>query len=559
VAHEKTGLSNMTKYQSDVVIIGGGIAGIVTALECLDGGKSVTIIDRDTEENFGGLAKESFGGMFFVDTPAQRKANIEDSPERAFDDWCNFGELSEVDGLAYDWGKRYVERTTPDVHDFIVPMGIGFLPVLNWIERGLTRKGNSVPRFHMVWGTGHELTTVLARRLKNHAQAGRLSLVFAKRVEELVTIDGRVSGCAGHDENTGEDFQAEADAVVIAAGGTNGNDDFIRQYWHADWGATPPETILNGSHKFADGMLHDAAAKAGGRLVNLDRSWNYAAGIPHPRPRKPRHGLSLVPCKSALWLDATGRRIGPEPLIAGFDTRELIKRICATAEAKATPKYSWQVMNRKIMLKEFAISGAESNPVIRDKSKFGLLRNLVFGNKSLVDATIADSDEIVTAGNVADLAAKMNTLDPATEIDAEGLAADVQAYDTDMARGEGNFTDDQIKRIALLREYRGDKVRTCKFQKIDDAKAGPLVAIRTFIISRKSLGGIETDLDCRVVDAAGKAMDGLYAVGEAAGFGGGGMHGLRALEGTFLGGCVFSGRMAGKAIVRGTSSAGAEA
>lgn len=547
----------MTKYQSDVVIIGGGIAGIVSAIECLAGGKSVSIIERDAEENFGGLAKESFGGMFFVDTPSQRKAKIDDSPERAFDDWCSFGELSPADGLAYAWAQRYVERTTPDVHDFIVPMGIGFLPVINWIERGMTRRGNSVPRFHMVWGTGHELTKVLAARLNALSQGDRLTLLFAKRVEELATTDGRVTGCRGHDEATGEAFEAEAEAVVIAAGGTNGNDDLVRKHWHADWGATPPETILNGSHKFADGRLHAAAAGIGGSLVNPDRSWNYAAGIPHPRPRKPRHGLSLVPCKSALWLDAAGRRIGPEPLIAGFDTRELIKRICANAEAGGLAKYSWQVMNRKIMLKEFAISGAESNPVIRDKSKFGLLRNLVFGNKQLVDATIAESDEIVTAATVPELAAKMNALDPATDIDAEGMARDIQAYDADMARGEGNFSDDQIKRIALLRQYRGDRVRTCKFQRIDDAKAGPLVAIRTFIISRKSLGGIETDLDCRVVDGTGRVLDGLYAVGEAAGFGGGGMHGLRALEGTFLSGCVFSGRMAGQAIVRGASGVGA--
>ncbi|MDP6873993.1 MAG: FAD-binding dehydrogenase [Alphaproteobacteria bacterium] len=546
----------MTKYQSDVVIIGGGIAGIVTALECLDGGKSVTIIDRDVAENFGGLAKESFGGMFFVDTPLQRKARIVDSPERAFSDWCSFGELSPADGLAYQWAERYVARTTAEVHDFVTPMGINFLPVLNWVERGWRegRMGNSVPRFHMVWGTGHELATVLAARLRNHGGAGRLRLIFGQRVEELITTDGRITGCRGVDEAEGTAFEAEAEAVVIAAGGSNGNDGFIRDHWHRDWGASPPETILNGSHKFADATLHHAAAAVGGSLVNLDQSWNYAAGIPHPRPRKPRHGLSLVPCKTALWMDAAGRRIGPEPLIAGFDTRELIKRICQNAEAKQLPKYSWQVMNRKIMLKEFAISGAESNPAIRDKSKLRLLGQLLFGSKELVDATIADSADIVTAPTVGELAAKMNALDPDVEIDGAGMAADIEAYDRDMAKGTGNFTDEQIKRIALLRQWRADKVRTCKFQKIDEAKAGPLVAIRSFIISRKSLGGIETDLDCRVVDGTGAALDGLYAVGEAAGFGGGGMHGLRALEGTFLGGCVFSARMAARAIVSGTSA-----
>ena len=547
----------MTKYQSDIVIIGGGIAGIVTALECLEGGKSVTIIDRDVAENFGGLAKESFGGMFFVDSPLQRKAKIVDSPERAFKDWCSFGELSPADGLAYQWAQRYVERTTAEVHDFITPMGISFLPVLNWVERGLDHPGNSVPRFHMVWGTGHELAMVLASRLQSHARANQLTLVFGQRVEALISTDGRVTGCRGVDEASGAAFEATAEAVVIAAGGSNGNDGFIREHWHEDWGATPPETILNGSHKFADATLHHAAAAVGGNLVNLDRNWNYAAGIPHPRPRKPRHGLSLVPCKTALWMDAAGRRIGPRPLIAGFDTREVIKQICQNAEAKGLPKYSWQIMNRKIMLKEFAVSGAEFNHAIREKSKLGLLRQLLFGSGPLVDETIRDSSDIVTALSVPELAAKMDALDPSVAIDGAGMAADIAAFDAGMAKGNGNCTDQQIQRIAELRQWKADKLRTCKFQKIDETKAGPLVAIRSFIISRKALGGIETDLDCRVVDGNGAALDGLYAVGEAAGFGGGGMHGLRALEGTFLGGCVFSARMAARAIVHGTSGAGA--
>ncbi len=547
----------MTNYQSDVVIIGGGIAGIVTALECLEGGKSVTIIDRDVAENFGGLAKESFGGMFFVDSPLQRKSKIVDSPEQAFRDWCSFGEMSPADGLAYQWAQRYVERTTAEVHDFVTPMGIGFLPVLNWVERGLDHKGNSVPRFHMVWGTGHELAAVLAQRLQNHARADRLTLVFGQRVEALIKTNGRVTGCRGVDEASGQAFEAAGEAVVVAAGGSNGNDGFIRDHWHGDWGASPPETILNGSHKFADATLHHAAAAVGGNLVNLDRNWNYAAGIHHPRPRKPRHGLSLVPCKTALWLDAAGRRIGPRPLIAGFDTREVIRRICQNAEANGLPKYSWQVMNRKIMLKEFAVSGAEFNHAIREKSKLGLLRQLLFGCGPLVDETIRDSKDVVMAASVPELAVKMDALDPGTKIDGAGMAADIAAFDADMAKGSGNFTDEQIKRIVELRQWKADRIRTCKFQKIDEAKAGPLVAIRSFIISRKALGGIETDLDCRAVDGNGAALEGLYAVGEAAGFGGGGMHGLRALEGTFLGGCVFSARMAARAIVHGSSGAGA--
>jgi len=547
----------MTEQKADVLIIGGGIAGIVAAQELLEAGKSVTILDRDAAENLGGLARESFGGMFFVDTPDQRKSGIADSPEIAFRDWCSFGELTPDDGLSYDWAQRYVERTTPDVYDWVKKRGIGFLPVMNWVERGFDTPGNSLPRFHMVWGTGQELTDQLARHMQKIATQESLSIRYDARVEELVFTNGRVTGCRGVDEKTGEAFEYAADAVVVAAGGLNGNDKIIRDNWHPDWGTSPPEKILCGSHKFADGLMHDATEAIGGSVINRQNNWNYAAGITHPRPRKPRHGLSLVPCKTALWMDATGRRIGPRPLIAGFDTREVIKRICEVAEQKNIPKYSWQILNRKIMLKEFAISGAESNRAIRDKSKFGLLKNLIFGNSELVDATIRDSEDIVTASSVSELAGKMSGLNGDTPIDSDGMAADIAAYDAQMRLGPDQTTDDQIKRIAELRKYKADKLRTCKFQSIDERRAGPLVAIRTYIISRKSLGGIETDLDSRVLDTNGNPIDGLFAAGEAAGFGGGGVHGIRALEGTFLGGCVFSARMAAATIIHGTSRPGA--
>jgi uncharacterized protein len=547
----------MMKQQSDVLIIGGGISGIVAAQELLEAGKSVMILDRDSADNFGGLARESFGGMFFVDTPDQRKAGIKDSQEIAFQDWCTFGELGPEDGLSYEWAMQYVERTTPDVYDWVKKRGIGFLPVMNWVERGFDIPGNSLPRFHMVWGTGQELTDQLAKHMRTLSTADNLAFRFNARVSELVFTNGRVTGCRGEDEKTGEAFEYAADAVVIAAGGLNGSDKVIRDNWHPDWGTSPPEKILCGSHKYADGLMHDATQAIGGSVVNVENNWNYAAGISHPRPRKPRHGLSLVPCKTALWMDATGRRIGPRPLIAGFDTREVIKRICAVAEEKNIPKYSWQIMNRKIMLKEFAISGAESNRVIRDKSKLGLLKNLVFGNSELVDATIRDSEDIVTASSVAELADKMKPLNGDTPIDASGMAEDIAAYDVEMRRGPDQTTDDQIKRIAELRQYKADKLRTCKFQPIDDRRAGPLVAIRTYIISRKSLGGIQTDLDSRVLDISGQAIEGLYAAGEATGFGGGGVHGMRALEGTFLGGCVFSARVAASTIIRGHARQGA--
>ena len=330
----------MTKQQSDVLIIGGGISGIVAAQELLEAGKSVMILDRDSAENFGGLARESFGGMFFVDTPDQRKAGIKDSPEIAFRDWCSFGELGPDDGLSYEWARRYVERTTPDVYDWVKKRGIGFLPVMNWVERGFDTPGNSLPRFHMVWGTGQELTDQLVKHMRTLSTSDNLAFRFESCVSELVYTNGRVTGCRGEDEKSGEAFEYEAEAVVIAAGGLNGNDKIIRDNWHPDWGTSPPEKILCGSHKYADGLMHEATQAIGGSVINVENNWNYAAGITHPRPRKPRHGLSLVPCKTALWMDATGRRIGPRPLIAGFDTREVIKRICAVAEEKDIPKYS---------------------------------------------------------------------------------------------------------------------------------------------------------------------------------------------------------------------------
>jgi len=142
------------------------------------------------------------------------------------------------------------------------------------------------------------------------------------------------------------------------------------------------------------------------------------------------------------------------------------------------------------------------------------------------------------------------------EIDADERASDVLAeeirrYDEAARRPRRDHDDDQLRRIAHLRRYRGDRLRTCKFASIDDPRAHPLIAIREQIITRKSLGGIQTDLQSRVLDTSGKPIAGLFAVGEAAGFGGGGVHGKRSLEGTFLGGCVLTARAAAAAICVG--------
>jgi len=529
--------------RSDILIIGGGIAGIATALDLLDGGKSVLLVDRDEESAFGGLARESFGGMFFVDSPEQRRQGIRDSIDLAFRDWCSFAEFGAEDHWPRAWAETYVSRCSADVYPWVRRRGVSFLPVVNWVERGEFRPGNSVPRFHVSWGTGKGLTEALIAALRGHRNASRLTLRFNRRLERLTTTGGKIDGAAGVDEKTGTPFEVKAEQVVVAAGGINGGDlARVRQNWHRDWGR-PPETLLSGSHRFADGKLHDAAAAVGGVLTHLDNMWNYAAGVHHPRPRKPTHGLSLVPPRSALWLNWRGERIGPQPLVSGFDTRRLVTDICAQEK-----QYSWQLMNRKIALKELAISGAEHNPSIREKRKIGFLRDILFGNRWLVNEMITNCADFVTAHSLPELVEKMNALQGDASVDLRTAQDVVAQYDATIARGEKLMNDEQLRRIAYLRNYRGDRIRLCKFQPINDVKALPLIAVREFIISRKSLGGIQTDLESRVLDASGRPIPGLYAVGEAAGFGGGGVHGLRALEGTFLGGCILSGRIAAASI-----------
>jgi predicted oxidoreductase len=542
------GWTQIAMDQSDILIIGGGIAGLATALDLLEGNRSVLLLDRDGQQAFGGLARESFGGMFFVDSPEQRRQGIRDCSELAWRDWCSFAEFGADDAWPKAWARAYVERCTSDVYRWVRGFGVSFLPVVNWVERGEFRPGNSVPRFHVAWGTGKGLAEALIAALRAHPNAGRLSIRFNARVERLVLRAGRIDGVEGVDEEDGTPFEVKAEQVVVASGGINGDLERVRQNWHRDWGK-PPAVLLNGSHRFADGRLHDATAAVGGVVTHLDKMWNYAAGVHHPRPRKPHHGLSLVPPRSALWLDWRGKRIGPQPLVSGFDTRRLVTDICARERP-----YSWQLMNMKIALRELAVSGAEHNPSIRDKKRFGFLRDILFGNRWLVREMLDNCTDFVTAATLPELVEKMNALLGDTAVELDSVRDAVAGFDATIARGPSLMNDEQLRRIAALRQYRGDRIRLCKFQPINEPKALPLIAVREHIISRKSLGGIRTDLQSRVLDAAGQPIEGLYAVGEAAGFGGGGVHGLRALEGTFLGGCILSGRLAAASIVGHASS-----
>lgn len=540
----------MQQHQTEIIIVGGGIAGIVAAYELIDAGRRVLLIDRDKEKNFGGLAKWAFGGMFFVDSKLQRKRGIQDSIDLAIKDWWSFAEFDEDEYWGKKWAEQYIHLCTPQGYDWMLDKGFRFFPALNWVERGTEEhRGNSVARFHMVYGTGWELTYRMIRYLQDHPKSHLLSYLFEHRVAEFLTENGEVIGVRGKEEATGEDFLAKADLTIVATGGINGSIEKVKANWDRQAFGAPPQTILNGAHPYAIGDLHEATESIRGNIVHLEKQWNYAAGIRHPNPPFQGHALSLVPCKSAVWLNYRGERIGPRPLVTATDTRWLVEQIC-----RQEKKYSWQVLNKKIALKEFAISGSESNPLMRDKKFLRFLwQTLVTGNKKLVAQAMREFPDVVVADSVEELVGKMNALQGDTAVELECLRTAVRQYDREVALGPELTQDWQLQFIHQARQFTGDKVRTCNFQPIIDPKAMPLIAIREFVLSRKSLGGIQTDLEGRVLrrpDAQGRqsSISNLYAIGEAAGFGGGGMHGKRSLEGTFLGGCLITARVAAASI-----------
>jgi predicted oxidoreductase len=519
-----TSSSATKEHRADVVVIGGGLAGICVALELLEAGKSVCLLERAGRERFGGLAKRSFGGLFFVNSPEQRKGGIADSEQLAYDDWVAYGELAEHETLERSWAKTYVERCTADVRD--------------WMHGR-----------HITWGTGQRIIEVLAGQLLDHGRAEDLDVRFDHRVTGFEREGDRFVACVGETAE-GERFRASGDAIVLAAGGIAGNLDLVRKHWPSQWG-TAPRQLLNGSIPEADGHLIEAVEREGARVSHLERMWNYAAGVEHWDPKHDGHGLSLVPPKSALWLDAEGRRFENPPLVGNFDTRYLVEAV-----ARSKHQYSWQVLNMKIASKEFAVSGAEFNRDVRDRKLFSFLSRIIFGCEPLVREFVENCPDFVTASSLPELAKKMNTLTGDDLVDPGVLTAEIARYDGRVRRGGPYHADDQLRRIAQAREYRGDRLRTCKFAAIDDPGSRPLIAIRERILTRKSLGGVRTDLGGQVLDAEDQPLEGLFAVGEAAGFGGGGIHGLRALEGTFLGTCVLTGRRAARAIAKGDPSLG---
>lgn len=533
------------KFDADVVVIGGGLSGLVSALELVERGKRVVLLDRTTRDRFGGLAKLSFGGVFFVDSPEQRLMGVRDTVDLALHDWMTYGELGPDDVWPRRWAEAYVSRSLEMIRGYFLKRGTSFFPAVNWTERGYFVPGNSVPRFHIAWGTGEGVVKPFVAGLFDAEKQGRVELAFEHRVEELLTTNGTVVGARGRDAS-GQEFEARGEHVVIAAGGLAGNIPKLKQHWNRAELGEPPEVILNGSIPEADGHFFDLAEKLGVRVTHLQKMWNYAAGVRHWKPRWPDHGLSLVPGKSALWVDSRGERFKDPPLVGSYDTLHLVESIC-----RRPKKHSWQVLNWKILCTELAVSGAEHNVEVRDKDWVSFLSKLVLGSDTLARDFVDHCPDFVTANTVAELVDKMNALEGNADVDRAVLGDEIRWYDANIDRGPHLHNDDQIRRILHARRYRGDKLRTCNLQKIVDPKAMPLVAIRLSMLSRKSLGGIQTDLGSRALDATGTPVPGLYAVGEAAGFGGGGIHGKRALEGTFLGACAFSGQAVAQSITTG--------
>lgn len=531
------------RHRCETLVIGAGLAGVATALELLDRGRSVLLLDAAPRSQCGGQANDAFGGMLLCGTPEQRRNGVQDSPALLLDDWLRAAAFEADDLWGRRWAEAYAERNRAEIYDWLVARGIRFFPAVQWVERGNHGDGNSLPRYHVAWGCGRGVVQTLAARLFGHAGQARLRSLFEHRVLGLVQRDGAVVGCHGHGPEG--DFEVEAEHVVVCSGGINGNLERVRRHWDPIYGPFP-ENLLNGTDPRADGALHDQVQQAGGQVVKLGRMWNYAAGIAHPQPQYPRHGVSLIPPRSALWLDATGRRIGPQPLVTGFDTHDLCKRI-----GHLPGQYGWQLLNWRIAIKEMAVSGTDSNPLFRDRKPVRLVWQILTGNKALVRWMIDECPDVLAADGLEALAGRMAALAGDGRLDPAAMRADVERYDAAIRRGPRLHNDDQLRRLQQLRQWRGDRMRTCRFQPILDPRAGPLLAIRTRLISRKSMGGMLTDLDSRVLDAQGVPVPGLYAAGEAAGFGGGGISGIRSLEGTFLSNCIFNGRRAAQAIATG--------
>ncbi len=514
------------------------------------------LLDQEGEQNLGGQAWWSFGGLLFVDSPEQRFMGVRDSRELCLQDWMgNAGFDRPEDEWAKAWAEAYVDFAAGEKRTWLHAMGMRWFKVVGWAERGgglAIGPGNSVPRFHVTWGTGTGVVEPFERRVREAAAKGLVSLRFRHRVTALTVTNGAVTGVSGEVlEPTGAPrgaktsravvggFELSAGAVIVASGGIGGNPDLVRRNWPARLGQ-PPREMVCGVPDHVDGLMLGIAEQAGGRIVNGDRMWHYVEGVRNWDPIWSRHGIRILPGPSSMWFDALGRRM-PPPLFPGFDTYGSLARIMATGH-----EHSWFILNRRIIGKEFALSGSEQNPDITSKSLLQVLKRATSGVPAPVQAFMDKGADFVVESTLPALVARMNALTPDAPLDPAAIEAEIVARDREVANPF--CKDAQVTAIRGARAYRGDRlIRTAPPHRILDPAAGPLVAVKLNILTRKSLGGLQTDLSSRVLKADGEPLPGLFAAGEAAGFGGGGMHGYRSLEGTFLGGCLFSGRVAGRA------------
>jgi predicted oxidoreductase len=543
-------------YDTDAIVIGAGLAGLVAACELVDAGKRVTILEQEPPQSLGGQAFWSFGGLFLVDSPEQRRMHIRDSHDLAWQDWLGTAGFDrDEDHWPRKWAEAYVAFAAGEKRSWLHERGVRFFPVVGWAERGgygATGPGNSVPRFHITWGTGPGLIDPFIKRLRAAEEKGLVTFRFRHRVSELTSTSGTIDGLRGEvleasnvergmssSRVATSEFELRAQAVIVTSGGIGGNPDLVRKNWPARLGS-PPKKMLSGVPEHVDGRMLGITESAGGRIVNRDRMWHYVEGVKNWNPIWPNHGIRILPGPSSLWLDAFGNRL-PVPLFPGFDTLGTLAHIMKTGH-----EHTWFILTQRIIEKEFALSGSEQNPDLTGKSVTGVLGRARGGAPGPVEAFKSRGVDFVVETNVRELIRKMNAMTDEPLLDADLVEREIVARDREM----GNpFTKDlQITALRGARSYLGDKlIRVAKPHRLLDEDAGPLIAVRLSILTRKTLGGLETDLSARVLGADGQPLPGLYAAGEVAGFGGGGMHGYRSLEGTFLGGCIFSGRAAGRA------------
>jgi hypothetical protein len=553
---------------ADAIVVGGGLAGLVATAELAEAGRKVILVDQENAANLGGQAFWSLGGLMFVDSPEQRRMRIRDSYELALQDWMGTAAFDRPeDEWPRRWAEAYVGFCAGEKRAWLHAQGMRWIPNPGWPERGgyhADGHGNSVPRFHVTWGTGPGVVAPFERRVRAAVAAGRVELRFRHRVDELTTTAGAVDGVRGtvlapsatargvaSNRDAAGEFELRAQAVIVTSGGIGGNHDLVRERWPRATLGEPPRRMLSGVPAHVDGRMLEIAGAAGANEINSDRMWHYVEGIHNWDPIWPRHAIRIIPGPSSMWFDARGRRL-PGPLYPGYDTLGTLHHIQRTGH-----DHTWFVLTQKIVEKEFALSGSEQNPDTTSKSVRAVLKErLGSGPPSPVQAFLDNGADFVVERRLPDLVRRMNELAGDDLLDAADLETQIAARDREIANPYAK--DGQVTAIHGARAYFADKVtRVAAPHRILDPDAGPLIAVRLSILTRKSLGGLQTDLDSRVLRAdtpsggtGGEPLPGLYAAGEVAGFGGGGMHGYRSLEGTFLGGCLFSGRTAGRAAAK---------